>query len=149
MTSRPWIPCLIGLCCCKADDGAKSPQPSPAITALETPKAAAASPEPEKLPATSCEEGLDFKLAGTPRVRVEARFGPPSERESYRADEVGGEFYVAIEQTYPSSDPKNADVPIEEWTWHSGDCRLTVWFHKPKGAWEVLDDVFYDHRTQF
>ena len=78
-----------------------------------------------------------------------ARFGPPTEREEYRAGAVGGEFYIAVEHTYPSVDPKNRDVPIQEWTWHSGDCRLTVWFHKLKGAWEVLDDAYYDRRTQF
>ena len=148
MRGRAWILSLLSLCCCKADDGAKSRQPAPAVAVRETPNAAAASPDPENLPASSCERDIDFRLAGTPRERVGARFGPPAERESHRADDVGGEFYVAIEQTYPSSDPKN-DVPIEEWTWRSGDCRLTVWFHKPKGTWEVLDDVFYDYRTQF
>ena len=92
---------------------------------------------------------VEFKLGGLAQERVLARFGPPTEREAYRAGEVGGEFYIAVEHTYPSVDAKNRDVPIEEWTWHSGDCRLTVWFHKLKGAWEVLDDAYYDRRTQF
>ena len=66
MRGRAWILSLLSLCCCKADDGAKSRQPAPAVAVRETPNAAAASPDPENLPASSCERDIDFRLAGTP-----------------------------------------------------------------------------------
>ena len=113
---------------------------------------AAAAPAPgktyEQLPACVDPE-IELRLRGQLREQIEARFGPPAEKRSYRAGDVGGEFYLAIEHTYPATDPKNEAVPIEEWTWKNGDCRLTVWFHNPKGTQEVLDDAFYDRRTQF
>jgi hypothetical protein len=60
----------------------------------------------------------------------------------------GGELYGAIEQAYPSTVP-NRDVPIEEWTWTSGECILSVWFHEPSGEWIVLDDVYRNEEVAF
>ena len=90
-----------------------------------------------------------FKLKGQTQAQVLGRFGPPAERESYRAVERGGEFYGAIEHEYPSSIPANRDVPIEEWTWTSGECILTVWFHRPQGTPIVLYDIYWHQDTAF
>jgi hypothetical protein len=124
---------------------ASAPTPPPTAQAAA---ARAAVKTYEQLPSCADPE-IELRLRGQPREQIEARFGPPAEKKRYRAGEVGGEFYLAIEHTYPATDPKNEAVPIEEWTWKSGDCRLTVWFHSPRGAPEVLDDAFYDRRTQF
>ena len=60
-----------------------------------------------------------------------------------------GEFYGPIANTYPTTDPKNRDIPIEEWTWTAGNCRLSVWFHRPKGTWEVLENFFWHKDAAF
>lgn len=104
--------------------------------------------QPDVLPACN-DSSFEFKLKGTAQDQVRSRFGPPAARESYRAVDRGGEFYVGVQHAYPSTDRKNWDVPIEEWTWTSGDCILTVWFHNPKGTWEVLDDVYWHKDTAF
>jgi len=147
MIGRSSLLFLLSLGC--EERAANSPKADVATveTTTATP-ARTADPAREALPA--CDDpDVEFHLDGLAQERVLSRFGPPTEREAYRAADVGGESYVAIEHRYPSADPKNGDVPIEEWTWHAGDCRLTVWFHDPKGSWEVLDDAYYDRRTQF
>lgn len=147
------VGCLV---CAALMGGCERPPAAPEVekslpSAPAAPPAAAV-PTPvktyESLPACIDPE-IELRLRGQPREQIEARFGPPAEKKNYRAGDVGGEFYLAIEHTYPATDPKNENVPIEEWTYASGDCRLTVWFHSPKGSPEVLDDAFYDRRTQF
>lgn len=103
---------------------------------------------PEALPACD-DSSFEFNLKGLAEEEVRARFGSPARRESFRVEERGGEFYVGIQHAYPTTERKNRDVPIEEWTWTSGDCILTVWFHRPKGTWEVLDDVYWHEDTAF
>jgi hypothetical protein len=80
---------------------------------------------------------------------LEGRYGPPLTHEEFRAGELQGEFYVGVENVYPSTDPKNRDVPIEEWTWKSGTCTLTVWFHRQGGVWRALDDVYWHENIEF
>lgn len=93
--------------------------------------------------------GYSLELQRLTQQQVETRFGAPSARRSFRAADVGGEFYLAIEHTYPSQNPENRDVPIEQWTWTSGECSLTVWFLRPTGEWRVLDDVYWHKDTAF
>lgn len=93
--------------------------------------------------------GFSFELKGLPRERVSERFGPPAEREAYRAGDRGGEFYVGIENVYPSKVAANRDVPIEEWTWLSGVCILTVWFHRVDGVWVAFDDIYRNEEIAF
>ena len=142
--------CLLSLGCNERGAGPPKADVSAVASKIATAAAPAETPAPPRETLPACDgPDVEFKLSGLAQERVLSRFGPPTEREAYRAGDVGGEFYIAVEHTYPSVDPKNRDVPIEEWTWHSGDCRLTVWFHKPGGSWEVLDDAYYDRRTQF
>jgi len=93
--------------------------------------------------------GFSFELKGHSQASVLERFGAPKERESYRAGDRGGEFYLGIESAYPSKVPANREVPIEEWTWTSGECILTVWFHRPGGEWVVLDDIYRNEEVAF
>ena len=78
-----------------------------------------------------------------------ARFGPPLRQGTYRVEELQGEFFAPLAKTYPTTDPKNRGVSLQQWTWTSGDCILTVWFHNPKETWEVLDDVYWHKDTAF
>jgi hypothetical protein len=98
-----------------------------------------------QLPACTETTGHSLDLRGLTQDLVRARFGSPSQEESFRVEERQGEFYGPIANTYPTTDPQNRNVPLEQWTWRSGDCFLTVWFHRREGVWSVLDD-FYWHK---
>lgn len=102
-------------------------------------------------PVPLCTGGVvpSVGIHGWTQSQVRARFGPPAKQESFRAPERQGEFYVGIENLYPSTDPKSFEVPIEEWTWTSGDCILTVWFHRPDGTWRAFDDVVWHKDDDF
>jgi hypothetical protein len=65
------------------------------------------------------------------------------EKESFRRGDRQGEFYAKLQMTYPLKDLRSRDVPIEEWTWVSCDCRLTVWFHHRGGVWRAFDDLLW------
>lgn len=107
-------------------------------------------PKPAREAFPACDDSsFEFNLKGLTENQVRVRFGPPTRRESFRVEERGGEFYVGIQHAYPTTERKNRDVPIEEWTWTSGDCILTVWFHRPQGHWQVLDDVYWHKDTAF
>jgi len=95
------------------------------------------------------DDTFSLKLTGLSQGEVEERYGAPVSRESFRAEERQGEFYNPIESAYPSVEAKNRDVPLEEWTWKSGDCFLTVWFHRPSGDWRVLDDIYWHKDLDF
>src|SRR5690606_40747271 len=98
---------------------------APADAAPRTaPVTTASTPAPEPLPA--CEDSFELNLKGLTQEQVEGRFGPPSQRETFRVEERGGEFYATVQNAYPTTDRKNWDVPIQEWTWTSGECILTV-----------------------
>lgn len=99
----------------------------------------------EPLPPCTATTGRSLGLQGLTQDQVRTRFGSPIQQESFRVEERQGEFYGPIANTYPTTDPKNRNVPLEEWTWSSDDCFLTVWFHRPQGVSKVLDD-FYWHK---
>lgn len=163
-TSRYW-PALLLSFCCRSDVPTRPSERAAAVDPAARPGGgSSATPEARDLPSASvlrtpvpealppCREdvfGFALALQGLTRDQVQGRFGPPTAKKSYRAGDVGGEFYLAIEHTYPSRVPENREVPIEEWTWTSGDCSLTVWFHSPGGTTEVLDDVYWHHDTAF
>jgi len=145
----------LGIACRDPAPAGVPPIPSAANTAAKT----TAAPSPEPAPQEAAEpsaalppctrDAVPLNLQGLGRSEVEARFGPPTTREQFRAEERQGEFYSGIETVYPSTDPKNRDVPLEEWTWRSGDCTLTVWFHQQGGAWRVIDDVYWHKSIDF
>jgi hypothetical protein len=90
-----------------------------------------------------------LKVYSWTQPQLRARFGPPTTKEAYRVVERQGEFYSLVEEIYPTTDPKNLDVPIEEWTWEKKDCRLTVWFHRPDGTWRALGDLLWHYGDEF
>jgi hypothetical protein len=99
-------------------------------------------PKAEALPACLGMGAFSLGLTGLSQDRVSKRLGPPSEREAYLAGKRGGEFYSRLKDLYPSKVPSNREVPIEEWTWTSGECVLTVLFHRVNGEWTSLDDIY-------
>jgi len=160
---RSWLVlCALNAGCSKTDGATRSPgleSPSqtsargtagiagmePVDMAPSSGPASTAAPRPEVLPLCTETTGRSLGLGGLTHDQVRARFGTPGQRESFRVEERQGEFYGPIANTYPTTDPKNRNVPLEEWTWRSGDCVLSVWFHHPHGTWQVLDD-FYWHK---
>lgn len=130
-----------------AAEAASPPAKAPRNTPTQGASAAAPAATP---PLPACEGlGFSFEVQGLSQQQVRERFGAPARQEEYRAEERGGEFYLAIEHTYPQSDPANHEVPIQEWTWTSGDCILTVWFHRPGDAWVALYDIYRSKDVEF
>ena len=158
MTTPRWLPVsllwVLSVSCSRTDPGGPK---APGTEATATPIAAPSAQEvadsghslrAERLP--SCEGmGYSLGLEGSTPARVQARFGRPVSQESFRVEERQGEFYGAIANTYPTTDPKNRNVLLEEWTWASDDCFLTVWFHRPHGTWQVLYDFFWNREIAF
>jgi len=153
--------CMIGLTL-----ACRSAEPVPGVTkpfptlATSGPTAAPAEPAApddilakakarEAFPACVADIASELKLEGLTQTELASRFGAPVTRESFRAEERQGEFYVGIEDVYPSTDPRNRDVPLQEWTWKAGDCTLTVWFHQQAGVWRALDDVYWHKNVEF
>jgi len=149
---RRRAPVLLVLACCHQRDADPPAAPSPKVDPLlaAAPEHALAPepvPKPEALPA--CDDSFELNLKGLTEEQVQRRFGPPSRRESFHVKDRGGEFYATVQHAYPTTDRKNWDVPIEEWTWTSGECILTVWCHRPAGVWTALDDIYRNERVAF
>ena len=164
---RPWMAWIIACAMvgCSRTDGATTPSDHAGAPSQASPNAGGGdgpgalleangrqptkSPTPTEpaasLPTCTETTGHSLELRVLTQDQVRARFGAPSQQESFRVEERQGEFYGPIANTYPTTDPKNRSVPLEQWTWRSGDCFLTVWFHRPQGVWHALDD-FYWHK---
>lgn len=84
----------------------------------------------------------------TPDALTE-RFGPPTQRESFALGDRPDEFRIRLQNTYPLTDSGNATVEIQEWTWERDPCRLTVWFHRVDGAWQVLENLRWHRDAEF
>lgn len=100
-------------------------------------------------PCTKTPRSLELQGLGV--EQTQARFGPPDRRDVYDAsDRTGGIYRTlerALERAYSSDVPNARHARIEELTWRIDDCVLTVWFHHPQGAWEVLDNL-YRHKDE-
>lgn len=130
--------------------GSRAESPPPNGSASKSPTSASQNLVAVQDPIPSCTgERRRLYLYSWTQPRVSAQYGPPTKKESYRVVERQGEFYSAIEEIYPTTEPRNLDVPIEEWTWVQGDCRLTVWFHRPDGDWKALGDLVWHYADEF
>lgn len=129
-----------------------SPTAAPPSLVASPPPASPAPPTLSKAtePLPPCtRDARSLALEGSTPEQLESRSGLPATRESFRAGERQGEFYAPIENLYPSIEPKNHDVPLEEWTWKSDRCTLTVWFHRPQGAWLARPDIYWHEDIDF
>lgn len=165
---RAWpVLCALSVAACHKTDGAERPpnhdsRPRDTATggigptvveltgsARPTDPGSTTAPKAEPFPNCTETTGYALELDGLTQAEVRTRFGPPTLEESFQVQDRQGELYVGIANTYPTTDPKNRNVALQEWTWTSGDCVLTVWFHKPKGTWQVLDDFFWHKDAAF
>lgn len=70
-------------------------------------------------------------------------------QESLRLEERVAEFHIALQNTYPMTEPQNARVQIQELTWVNADCRLTLWFHLRDGAWQAFENLRWPRDAEF
>ena len=82
-------------------------------------------------------------------ARAESRFGTPLSKESFRLEERVDEFHIALQNTYPMTEPKNASVQLQELTWANADCRLTIWFHLRDGTWRSFENLRWPRDAEF
>ena len=97
-----------------------------------------------------CDEVRELPdLAELTTEVVTRRLGEPMQQESFRMGERPDEFHIALQNTYPLNERDNADVEVMEWTWETGDCRLTVWFHQVEASWQSLSNLRWHRDTEF
>ena len=90
------------------------------------------------------------KYHGAPRAAVVRQLGEPERVAKFRMDEAGpSEFRIALQNTYPLTNPDNAAVLIEEVTWQDGDYWITLWLHRVSDAWVVLDSCRWHKDVRF
>lgn|SRR5487761_513259 len=83
------------------------------------------------------------------RAAVEAVLGAPTTTDAFPMSRAVGEFRVSLLNTYPTTDPANANVMIEESWWQDGDYWITLWFHQIDGSWVVLDSCWWHKDVVF
>ena len=86
---------------------------------------------------------------GMTETEVTRLLGPPTHKDAFNMRDRPDEFHVELQNVYPLSNPANANVEIRESTWHAGECRLTVWFHRADGEWTALQNVRWDRNTDY
>jgi hypothetical protein len=60
-----------------------------------------------------------------------------------------GELRVELFNTYPTSNPTNAQVQIEELWWDDGEFWITLWLHEVNGQSIVFDSCRWDKDVVF
>lgn len=98
-----------------------------------------------KCDSTSRMAGLD----GLSQAQLAALLGEPKRKETFRLGDRKGEFGITLQNHYPLSKAANAKVQLQEWTWETGKCKLTVWLHKPAADWASLENLRYPADAEF
>ena len=88
-------------------------------------------------------------LKGLGEGEIESLFGRAQAQSSFLLGERLDEFHIVLQNTYPLSKPKNRELPVREWTWSKGDCKLTVWFHEVNKTWSVFENSRYPASAEF
>jgi len=86
---------------------------------------------------------------GQSRRAVESALGKPTRTDKYPMSQAVGEMRAPLFNAYPTSNPANANVPIEESWWKDGDYWITLWFHQVNGQWVVLDSCRWHKDVRF
>lgn len=86
---------------------------------------------------------------GQIRQTVESKLGTPTQTYKFPMSQALGEMRSPLLSTYPSSNPANANVMIEESWWKDGDYWITLWFHQVNGQWVVLESCRWHKDVQF
>ena len=101
-------------------------------------------------PSPPSVSGLPQYLGKTEQYVIGA-IGQPERNEQFNMPSQGtlDEFRIQLHNTYPPNSPTNANVLIRELTWIDGEYFITVWFHKPKGKWIVIDTCKWHRDVRF
>jgi hypothetical protein len=86
---------------------------------------------------------------GKSSAAILTELGPPATATTFTMAECVGELRVQLFNVYPLDRPGNAEVHIEERTWHDGSYRITLWLHKVQDEWRVLDSCRWHRDTHF
>jgi hypothetical protein len=89
------------------------------------------------------------RLHGLTEEAVIEELGQPVSSKQYTMGEAIGEFRIALQNTYPLSHPRNAQIEIKELWWNDGNYINTVWLHVIKGKWVVLDTLRWHKEVEF
>jgi hypothetical protein len=78
------------------------------------------------------------------------RYGQPKHDLVKPRHKFVGEYYIGIENKYPSTNPEFKNIPIKEMFWNiNPDLNLTCWLHHKNGKWTVITYVFWGPGAQF
>jgi hypothetical protein len=102
--------------------------------------------------APSIGSGAPTKLPqyhGLSHAQVIERLGKPKRDDQFAMSQAVGEFRVELLNTYPLSDPANADVQIQELTWEDGSYNITLWLHQVGDEWVVLNSCRWHKDVRF
>lgn len=75
-------------------------------------------------------------FSGQSVAAVTAELGEPARSERFLLGEGMNEFRVELRNDLPL--PANARLPVMEYSWAEGDCRLTAWAVERHGVWTVI-----------
>ena len=104
------------------------------------------------LAVAGCAPGAPTKLTsyhGQSRAQVVTELGQPQRDDKFPMSNAYGEFRIELQNTYPRSNPANANVEIEEMTWQDGNYWITLWLHQVNGQWVVLDSCRWHKDVRF
>ncbi len=124
-----------------------SPTPAPADGA-ENPEPADENADDSIAP--GCHEGIDalHQLEGKTEAQLITLYGEPDAKKTFTMADCCHEFEVELYNTYPPGKGHDA-VEIHQMTWQDADNLLTVWAHRPKSDWVILDTLCYLDGTDF
>ncbi|BBN78556.1 hypothetical protein SHN22_004332 [Salmonella enterica subsp. enterica serovar Senftenberg] len=120
-----------------------NPHPQPSVTAINGMKYDLVNVTKKDEQVTQYYEKNNIQNGGVDASFVE-KYGRP-EHEFVRPRYMFvGEYYIGLEKTYRSTDPRYSNVPIKEMFWHlHDDLNLTCWFHYKDEQWRVFSYIFW------
>ncbi|MBV1860120.1 MAG: hypothetical protein KUG77_17030 [Nannocystaceae bacterium] len=146
--------CLLAIAaaCDRADtEGSDPPAPPPAPPSANDTKAPAPidANTPDPAP-PNCHDGIDAlsQLEGETEPDLIALYGEPNAKKTFKMADCCHEFEIELYNTYPPGEGHDA-VEIHQLTWHDGNNLLTVWAHRPKSDWVILDTLCYLEGDEF
>jgi hypothetical protein len=147
---------LIWIACAAVLSVIATAQPGPGFSQALSVKPSAPSPFKEHtIMATQWADGPCpgvrslAPLNGKTQAALSAEFGPAAKRLAFRMGERTDEFRIVLQNHFPLSKPENAAIEIEEWTWTSTRCKLTVWFHRVGADWVSVENSLYSVDAEF
>ncbi len=135
-------------------EGSDPPAPaaaSPARTTADDTKTADPAPAAAPVPsAHECHHGIDAlsQLEGKTEAQLITLYGEPNTKKTFTMADCCHEFEIELYNTYPPGKGHDA-VEIHQMTWRDGEDLLTVWAHRPKSDWVILDTLCYLEGTEF